>query len=242
MIVDEEKMRTDFAEYTDINSLLQNKKDPSEGCSGNGLLFTSHKMVNIYLLGLLKGCDVLDFNRAVSSCEVAKGLYDRSRNDRSPESLDDYVGVVSASARLASRHRFDVLDYGKKYRWCFNNTPDRFQVSSWLGRFPAFIAHCYFAANERPNMILIAAWAVSIATCARSNPQSQDEWLLSWHLINTYRGYCAKTQTSYWVCDAAVKKWKNRFAEAWPGGMKAVAAKYFNDPEHPLAKYFVDIV
>lgn len=243
-------IRDDFAAYS-IRGLVSGNRSPGV-VSGNALLFSAEKLFVLEQNGELTYQDKLDFINAVKEeCEVRPGLYRRSRDFNSDqEGPDDYVGLTAASALIGSDIASSVLEYGKShsfpglpswvdYYYCNVPNPttnERFEA--YLGRQPQLIAHFQYCNKERPALWRRLWWAVTVATTGMfskglpSAPGNQDAYILSWLLI---KGFTLSGQKS-WLCSLASKLFAHKLKKQW-GSMKNVFACYFQNPDHPIAKW-----
>jgi hypothetical protein len=173
---------------------------------------------------------------------VLPGLYGRSRTNRDQQGIDDYVGVSTAAWMVGSIHvAKEILNYGKKNVWVYNNvrpgTNDdwdgSFNASAQMGRYPALICHLYWCAKETPPLWLQIYWAGSVLLASFKPRKDQDNWILSWLMIQVGRGRT-------WFIDLVISIHEFQRNMIFKDGMRQVFLEYFGDPEHPCARYFVD--
>lgn len=140
----------------------------------------------------------------------------------------DWRWLVPGLHRLLSWFNADkALPYNYS-----TNDPQVVTRDSWLGRFPAVIAHFHWAADETPAWYLRLYWAFQIGVIApRAKSSDCDAWILSWLLIYVMAGRS-------WLGRWAARRWFAALDKNFKGGMNEVFATYFG-PEHPTAKYFV---
>jgi hypothetical protein len=105
--------------------------------------------------------------------------------------------------------------------------------SAWLGRMPYIIAHAEYATGAKPALFYRLWWAASVWLAGRFS-ESNDAWILKWHMVATYRERGRRT----WLCDWAARDFQARLFAAWPAGLNTVFARYFG-PQHPLVRYFL---
>ena len=115
--------------WLDQNKMIKPKKDNTD--SGNGLLYNAigailvgYDFNAIFLLGIIR-------------CQIERGLYKRTpANTYGQESWDDYLGIL-AGCLLSGRTNEprEILWYGLKHFWFFNNTTS-FNWAAFLLRFP----------------------------------------------------------------------------------------------------------
>lgn len=236
-----ELFESDFDAYRDENGLIQNAPHPAIDQSENGILFTAHYFRLKALLGLLDvNRDMKAFADALKTCEVAPGLYNRhALMPKAYQGPDDYAGLISGSEATGCVFQYHFLSYGRAHQWCFNTMrPGVFEWRAWFGRFPALIAHAKIATGfDFPNLFLSLAWAWSVAFSGKGSPQSQDERILSWHLVETYKSIRGKfPRMRSKLFDWAVNKFEWRLKKDW-GNIHEVFKKYFNDEQNPTVKW-----
>lgn len=230
-----ESFNKDFDKYRDVYGLVQN--NPDGNSSGNGVRYTSEYFILGFRYGVFKYAES-GFTPLIDRCMVLPGLLGRlpAPNNRGQGALDDYVLATTASIFNDQTVARSVLSYGQKNHWFYNNeSPERYTLKSWFGRYPGLIAHFYNCVGERPPLFNNVAWCFSLLWCALTAKENQDEWVLSYYLIIAYEmsGHYS------WIQDKIIKYWKARFYKYWPGGMRALLTRYFGH-EHPLAKWAID--
>lgn len=208
-------IREDFAQYETSDGYLTGHRNP-ENPDGNSLLFSAEKLFVLDMLGQLEAVDTIVYSRLLKKCEVTPGVYTRTPPLKpywsDAESQDDYIGIIAASKLLGLGIENDV--------WGAD-------LPLQLWRFPGLYAHGVLSVGQ-DWFFERALWDGVIWTSGRWDAANQDPWALSWLMIET-RG-----NLDSWV----VHDWKVRLRNQWPnGGLGEVFARYFNDPNHPLAKY-----
>lgn len=240
-------IRSDFAEY-ECRQFVSGNKNPGV-VSGNAILFTAEKLFILEQNNVLIFEDKLRYiNNIKSECEIVPGLYRRSKDfSNDQEGPDDYVGLAAASALIGSSIARDILSYGQthyfqwgpfKFPYYYNNTSSR-QPEAWLGRQPALLAHFYYCAGKKPSVFKKLAWAVSVGLTGLfdKDPKgsgAQDKYILSWLLIEGYK----RSQYNSVMCNTAIKLYKHTLKKKWRNGLKEVFAVYFQNPDHPISRYF----
>lgn len=230
------------------NGFVSGERTPSHP-SGNSLLFTAEKYIALALergngdpVGSLE--DAYAFSRVLARTELRPGVYARTPEGEpfhaDQEGHDDYIGIAAASRILGTDHAREILEHGlqdffwtvpwPKLYFYYPNQPGPLDWRAWFGRYPATVAHFYYAAGVKPGFWHRLAWAYTVATAGMGDPGAQDPWILSWLMIRTMEGQ------EDWLTERAVFLWRSRFKKAWPGGIGQVLARYFNNPEHPLAE------
>ena len=229
-----------FDAYRDPFGFISGQKSPTQS-SGNAVLFSAEERILRQRLGTWSEKDQADLIRRIwNHCEPVGGFLTRPEPyAQDQESLDDYIGYASICPVLARA----ALDYGWRhfYRpiWPLRF---RYQYSllrndmardcgekdapAWLGRFPALIAHFEWCAGELPPLWRRLWWAVSIAT--GGSDTNQDPWILNWILLDS-------PGARSWLGQLAWRIYWKRLRGSAYGSLAAVFARYFNDPEHPVA-------
>lgn len=111
--------------------------------------------------------------------------------------------------------------------WVYNNlNPEKFALSSWLGRFPQLIAHAQFAAGEPVPLWRQLWWAGAVIQSSFS--KEQDHKVLGWHLIMVARKKSV-------LCSVVAMFWSHMFRKHYPEGIGQVIGNYFGDQNHPAA-------
>lgn len=238
----QQQLRQDFALYTDPNGLLVSEPNPGINTSGNGLLYTGYYYMTLKLYGILTDADSQKFEQTVQACrkDGINGLYNRTPTKTDQEGPDDYYGIVSAASAnyLNAPMSTDVYRYGNDTRvdlvnWVLNNeSPGQFSLSAWLGRMPQFVAHCEMAAGKRPAIWRRAVWLSSVQLSDASNPDGNQSIVLTWLRAATIAPRMRAMKL-------VAKDFRKRVMKNYPRGMKDVFAIYFNNPDHPLAKWAV---
>lgn len=241
---DEESIRRDFSEYTDPDGLVQPQRHPSPGASGNGLVYTSAYYILLKRRGFLTFVDLNAFAAVVKKCSVRDGLLKRGPNHPDQEGPDDYIAVTAASAHLLRMLAGQVLSYGQNnpfkfgpltLHWNYCNVcPEPvLHRSSWMGRSPSFVAHLHYAAGLSASWFSAIGWCVAVLLSCFRPKSDQDARTLSWFLVAT-----AELENRHpWVRRFFLWKLHRDF----PNGMRDVIGNYFQNREHPLAKYWVTL-
>lgn len=242
-------MEEDFAAYTDPDGLLQPMRNPPRGASGNGVRYTSEGL----LLQWKLNHDVKseqspvfqNFNRAMAACRTQPGLYRRSPSDYGQDS-DDYTALIAASVVSRSRHhwaiayrahanpgRFGPLECSYNFN---NREPDKVSddLKTWFGRSPCFRFQVQVSTLDEPTWLEQAGFAYSLLDCIlRRDQNNQDEWCLTNNVVWTYETLRFQSPD----LDRLVEGYRQKFKATWPEGIGQVYAKYFQNKDHPLAKY-----
>lgn len=259
----EAQMRDQFAQYIDRDGLVQPMAyPPNFNASGNGLLYTAEMYIILARTHVLNAHDLKKFESIIMSCEVERGLLKRSPTHGDQEGPDDYIGVTAASYilnrtsdNMSGMWRNDIaqriLEYGERvkveyppclsFNYVYNNVkpgtskhPDgRTNWSALFARMPQVVAHLKLAAKQQPSTIEMFVWQQSVMGCHDKPKNDQTARILSWLMVMTGHG---QNDT----CDRTTAEWYRRLKSQFPGGMRQVVAEYFQNPDHPLAKHWVD--
>ena len=243
-MADEATMRADFAKYMDSDGLLTPTENPPPNSTGNGILYTAFMYMTYKQYGFLTDTDKTNYSKTLTACQVNgnPGLYNRAPGKFDLEAPDDYIGLVASSATQWTDlpYATDVLNYGKStsylglIHYIYNNvSPGTFSIQAWYGRQPQLPAHFAYSAGVTPAFWRQVWWALTIGTSGMKTPTDPNSWTLSWLLLST-------APTNSFISKTAAKIWYQRFSKAFPGGMKDVFSTYFQNPNHPLALYFID--
>lgn len=93
----------------------------------NGILFLAIGMMLLYKLNSLPNVKNL-VNDSINLLEVEKGLYNRRKNDDDMDSHDNSVGIYTLSILFNLNYIYDILNYGKKHWYNYNNRfPGKFE-------------------------------------------------------------------------------------------------------------------
>lgn len=240
----ENEIRKEFSEYRDPYGLIQPYKNPGTGASGNGVLYTAEYIAVLWENKLLNDNDEVEFLDSMWNCEVCPGLIKRSPTNGDQEGPDDYIGITAASWMLSGFTQCiaeNILEYGEKNNWVYNNVKPgtnedwdgKFNASAQMGRFPAMICHFYWCAKKTPPMWRQVWWVLALLWATAQPAKNHDNWILSWFMVQVAKG-------KNWFCDCAISIFEFQLKRLFPGGMKQLFSEYFQNPEHPISKYFVD--
>ena len=202
-------------------------------CANNR--FTAEWYLTIHRLDIIDSYDKAKFIRLFELCEVIPGVLARHPYEwlQDYEAPDDYIAMTHAASFIAPEKAIQVYKYGVTEGWNYNNLrPSHWTPRSWFGRRSEIIAHFFFCAGLHPPFLLKLYWCLCVFLAAYRKKSDQDGWVLSWHLVNAARG---KSK----LCDLFGKflYWKLRRSK--PDNIGEILADYFQDRNHPIAKYFV---
>lgn len=213
--------------YVDQDSLVTIDRDPGRWTTGNGLMHLGFFTCLLAGSDELTAADVVRFNSAVRGCQVAPGLYDRNPGRPDADSHDDANGVVSGSVVCGLPFHRDVLLYGLKHFFFYDNTDQTFDGWKDLWalrlRFP-FVVLWYFLVNSwmRPLLPLMLTFlSLSLVFSSAADSRVED--------------YC-KVESLALVYPRlkGFRNWWLRHSK-----LEMSAATYFNQPnlpEHPLVQ------
>jgi len=234
MIDSDDAILLEFKNYMDSYGLVH--PEPNT-ISHNGIRFTVEYAAACARLGLLSTDVKNQIFLSIQACEKLPGLYQRHpiEHQRSQEGPDDYVAIGLLAKLLGASFIAErLINYGKQNGFVFNNIhPGKFTLSSWLGRQPQLIAHWYFAAGKKAPLFHRMVWVATILMASRAKREDQDAWILSWMLVK------ASVDSSSFTVNVARRAWIKSFKKAWPGGVGEVLGDYFNNKDHPSAKYLI---
>ncbi len=109
----------------DLNDINPNDKDSVK--NDNGILFASIFYLVLDELKLLDWADKERFLEAIEHIEIQPGLYRRKPGDDRSEAHDNYLGIAACSYLFDTKHSKDILDYGGRTGYLYNNVdPDLF--------------------------------------------------------------------------------------------------------------------
>jgi len=228
--------------YFDKYGLLSHYKDAP---CGNGLLYSAEWLVCRNKSFDLSLCEVARWKQIYESCEKLPGLMMRHPEHPDQQGPDDYFGCGTASQilyapgwdSLAGR----ILKYGQSQKllciplYNYNNVnPGQLTFNSWLGRFPALIAHLYMSIGVDPGFMLSQAWIVGIEDSSKAKRGEQDRFAIGWHMFQVL--YNSRFWNECLNMRDAAMKWHHAFFRVYPYGMSELREEYFKDLNNPLVK------
>lgn len=222
--------------------------------AGNCLMFLAEEMIILYDLGPVRPDDLWRFGELLNACTLEPGNLRRTpfkcTYSTDQEGWDDFLGTTAAASIVEGDWPHSVATkiilFGRKhfFRWGPFRMPYAYVTSSqapeetrdvkaFLGRYVHLIAHFRRCAGETPNPLQRLWWCWSVAFAGWGDPDGQDPWRLTYLLVRAWA-----TRKRWWHPEnMAVKIWRWRFFERWPRGIQDVRVMYFNDENHPLAKF-----
>lgn len=152
---------------------------------------------------------------------MTRSIYERGK--KSAEGIDSTEPFQGAQKRAYWAIRIITLG---RCRWVWNNVePGKFDETSWLGRFPGFLAVMQMSLKEDVNLFDWLWWAAtSLAGAWFGNDNNGDCQAI--HGANAAYGYGPITN---WICSQIHKNIKRKYGSA--GGLMM---EYFQNPQHPL--------
>lgn len=239
-MTEQSQIRADFAAYTDRWGLLQPTDDKAQldseyGASGNGLTYTSAKILTYWRRGMLNDEDRTQFQNVVESCFQEPGLLMRSpAKSGDQEGWDDYVAVMAACKVAAPAHGSTIREYARRHAYIMNNEwpgtvlkkSGGLNASAILGRYPHLIAHMEYATGNTACPVNEFAWRHHVMEI----PEDHDGAYLRWFMLTT--GQPNGTGVAW-------NAFRTNLYSRYSGGMAQVWSEYFKNGEQPLAKYGV---
>lgn len=239
-MTEQDQIRADFARYTDRWGLLQPTDDKAQldseyGASGNGLTYTSAKILTYWRRGMLSDEDRTQFQNTVESCFQEPGLLMRSpAKSGDQEGWDDYVAVMAACKVAAPDHANTIRNYARAHGYVMNNErpgtvlkkSGGLNASAFLGRYPHLIAHMEYATGNSACMVNGLAWGLHLD----ERPEDHDGAYLRWMMI---LARFPNEANSHWSAFAG------NISARYSGGMAQVWSEYFKNGKQPLAKWGV---
>lgn len=245
-------IRDDFQPYWDGNAMLAPNPVGPNTLSGSGSdnanMFTSEFYTFLAKLGLLTDQDKLDYAHKVGQC-ISQNLLNRVPVGQSDGLIDpdDILGVANGCREVGNTAIPRSLLWGfvKHFGFLNNVNPGVMTWDSFMLRQPQLVAALTNAAF--PSMVnpihwlirlvafpfyLYAAGAIAIA-CIGAPVSDTDSRRLSWHLANN----CKKNSFMCWLASLV---WMRRLYQAFPTGLKGVAAIYYKPADtNPYATWWV---
>jgi hypothetical protein len=99
-----------------------------------------------------------------------------------------------------------------------------------MGRQAQLVAHFQMAAGVTPESWRQLYWCASLLFSSVANPGGTNDIILTWAQCNNILPGLTSLQSS-------ANQWKARMLAHYPQGMAQVFSLYFNNPNHPLAKW-----
>lgn len=242
------KLLDELQEYRQPNGFYSNQKNPGNDSSGNCIAITSLALMLAYRIGEFNNPYNLkyirEFEKELGECEIIgfPGLINRSPTKvKDQEGWDDYVLLLAVTGKncLNLSIASSIHNHGKKYLWSFNNeSPGKFTFKSFLGRYPIFISHTYFALNLTPNLFLKLYWCLGILLSLFSKDSTSD--VLYFSVIETEHGMSLICTIAHRIRSIFKKKeiLKNQIG-LWLSVSKDEKGNALPNLEHPIVKYWL---
>jgi|GEM_PF-6440385 len=224
-----ELVRGDFQRYTNQKGFVSNRTLSS----GNDLLYTCIAAVVRHKHGALSLEEKADLLFTIHKhCRRGPGIYVRPGWEQDQQRHDDYTGLCALASVGINSFAADVVEAGEDTVWYFDtNGGSGLDWRAWFWPFRAFVCHAYWAAGMTPSWLNRLCWSFSVAWSG--SKKKQDEWILSWLLIQVAGN---RGRLERW----ATRKYWARLYKAYPNGLSDVFKNYFGgDAEHPLAKWWL---
>lgn len=175
---------------------------------------------------------MLMFSYAFGNQEYAKRHRDQGLNvqcDGVDETQDpDRNHKFLLLARIVSTLQLAGLLKPKNF-WN-NQNPSKFCFFGWYGRSPGHLGWIDICATGKTTWFRSAGLWVGQMLSVFSKQDDLDAWKLpyvSWYYLK-HRG---------WAWSLGYRIWVWRLLKRYPGGLKDVYSKYYQDPNHPLRTY-----
>lgn len=224
----------DFSEWAAPSGMIQNAPHPSDDASDNGQVWTAAYLVcKMRRFPSFFNADTEYVDRILNACQIKPGLIATHPNSTRYQSVDNLVGIFTMSLLGQTRHAREVLNYLDDHWWWYRIEP-QFMWKDWFIRFVALRAHAHVCTWQTLSLVPALAWKRSVSKAAKAG-LSQDEWVLSWLLIES--GHV----TNRMFPEETVKNFVDALEATWGAdGMKAVFRRYFSNG-HPLGKWAPNI-
>lgn len=216
----------DYTNYIDRYGLVQ--PEPNT-ISDNGIRFTSEAILAGYP-------EPEKLMKAIKSCEVKWGIFQRSPGNTRQEGWDDYIGTLSSSITMKDPWiaRRILLRGVFNLGFFFTNGFSFKELgSAFLWRSPSLFAFNVFAATGILfPLIPIFKWSLSLS----AESEDQDSKVLAWLMVRHLKGH-------YRTLDDSITNWQKKLDEQYPDGIGGVLGRYYS-PEgyrHPNSKYLMNV-
>lgn len=214
--------------YIDSNGLVSGNGQPT----GNGIRYTSEWLI---ANKQITNEDLLFFYQSIMQC-VHLGFIYESPDGGDASTIDDLIPLFHARRHVdvIFRHSiYKIYQCLKDHYWIQPTRDGRFQWKGCLFRFPQLICHAKFCFNEKPNIFLKLYWCFVVLLACFNKRSHQDGWILTWHMVKA-------AQDRSKLCDFVGNIWWEKKEKMWPNGLGECMGEYFQNPNHPLAKYWRD--
>lgn len=199
----------------------------------NAILIAVYGYLLLAKNGLLLPGDSEKFYSACKALEKEPGLFNRNPNDSMLESMDNTVAMV-VGASLFGQHDLieDIVKYGKKHFWIYDNTGKGWQLSKEClkrklaaMRQPGEVAIYKLCNGDKPGFISGPWLQIGM-------PRSKGG-LLTWARIEGLKasGMLGLLPNDRKELSDMMQAWLNKWMREAP---LTEHMKYFQDPNHPF--------
>lgn len=168
----------------------------------------------------------IKFHRGLRLCVLDRGLYKRNPTNLDEHGPDDLFGLPLYSKGVAA----DVWDRLQKKFFFYQNDGGMWRMKSWMGRFPALLAHIQMCATwKKPSWFYRKAWCFAVSLTKNKKITDQDGWIQTMIMVETYKYFRQWAQSPDMDEAMAIyEKHKPKISEVYRA--------YINDPSHPLVE------
>jgi hypothetical protein len=201
------------------------KPNPPDHSTDNALLYSATYLV---LSGDLQYENAfIDFVRA---CEVQPGIYHRYPGDPGDNAHDDLTGIAVAAKLFGLPFARDIHSYGARHGWCWNvQSPGQFDRRYFWPRIFDFEPTIKAAAGAKITFFDQVLYALALTWNTREAKEETSGKCLIYLKNKVMDG-------QGWLSNWAIRYWRRKMLELYPGGIRDVYAIYFG-PDHPFAKF-----
>lgn len=220
------------------NGAYHGIKNPAENStSGNHHVINATYYSIIDRFNEVTGSDQKIASDYIHACEEKAGIYNRTPDKFDHQSHDDYIGICCTSNKLFLPFAADIVQYGKKHWWYFDNTEEttKFEIKNWHGRFP-WALHTYkVCAGGCASLLSILGFCayMYMGTFNKDLTDTSGR-ILRWLQKESVKGKNG-------LVDFFIHKWEADILEKYPNGMGDVFGIYYGE-EHPFAQIMKDDV
>lgn len=241
MSISREIIVADFESYWNkYGSLNIYSKNNPEQDNGNALGYAAHYYSILSRNGLVEDTDRFKLQNAVNAYWKESGLLNRKPNDPWYQAFDDYEFVCHAAHMIGlTQIPEQIVQYGRKHWWYFNNTPDQtLRGKNFFGRLPNFVAHVKICSGRKPNLFERLYWCLGLYMGANKDYTNCSGKVREFMYIQNYE----RSGFKCWFMDKAVISWRNRMNKIYPSlQMGEVLTVYFSQLPW-LKKYYEGVL
>lgn len=227
-----------FEDYTGRYDYVLSSHKQNGLLSDNGQLFTAHALVLLAKKDQQGTIDLYQdrWNMQMLQTEIEPGLYKRSPEHDSDQSVDNLIGIAAASYWLKTDHARLILSYGRQHNFVWNtySNPEQhaMDMDLWLGRQPGTIAFLEMCAGETPNYYGRLALLAGAFLTGFENDQATSNRLLQWLMLQCLDENPVSKLTEFLMLRDITK-----FSNQHGTGIGAIARTYFG-VGHPIVPMF----